>query len=325
MEFPAHFSFDGKTVSFEPTKSSWNSIVQIRSPWSTKLSIEYAGGQVSRHPFEIKPQLGDLALLHLLKSNLQKAIRRKEMNKAIRTAFAIYSFKPSELLRRLPMIMMEDALLYPSGYMRMVWWMCAVSKGYRMNQEEVESLMGIVSTMCESETYEVCQQREWKMIDWSSLPTEQRNFLWTMEIRRMYGGMKVDQHMISFHQYLWFERLTSSRKDEWWNMLNRQDEYRIEIESIEPISKDDILLESIDYHCFPWIPRKLQETYSSFTEDEIRLAIWLCRSRTNFRKPQTEDSFRPTGKRIAEIGNVMEKQIKSLSEWILRKIHFGGI
>jgi hypothetical protein len=65
--------------------------------------------------------------LPVYKSNLQKCIRRRLDSKAIRTAYSILSLNEFELLRRLPIIMMEDVLPHPS-IRTLVWWMMATSK-----------------------------------------------------------------------------------------------------------------------------------------------------------------------------------------------------
>jgi hypothetical protein len=244
MEFLSHFSFDEKEISTQELKDkTFETKVKIRSPWNTSLTIH---GIQSSTPFTT-PQQITKSSLPLLKSNLQKCVRRKDFERAARTALAIFSFNPNELLRRLPVIMIEDCLPYPSGHSRLVWWMCAVSKGYKMSAAEVEQVLGILSTMCESDQYEVCQQRDHKKIDWTKLSALQQTFLWSLEIRRLYGGMKVDGRMYVFHQQLWSERFTDTKSD-WWNKLQNQDAYSVDITTIGPITNDDILLESIDHH-----------------------------------------------------------------------------
>ena len=56
----------------------------------------------------------------LLKSNLQKAVRRCDNQIAIQSALALIQIEPMELLRRLPIIYIEDVCLMDS-YSIVVW------------------------------------------------------------------------------------------------------------------------------------------------------------------------------------------------------------
>lgn len=65
----------------------------------------------------------------LLKSHLQKCVRRSHTQLAVKTALTILRLNPGELLRRLPIIMLEDAHLFPASFISLVWLMAATSKG----------------------------------------------------------------------------------------------------------------------------------------------------------------------------------------------------
>jgi hypothetical protein len=318
MESPAYFSFDQKESSIRELKDkTFEAEVKIGSPWNTCLTIH---GIQSSEPFTTPQQITKPSL-PLLKSNLQKCVRRKDFERAARTALAIFSFNPNELLRRLPVIMIEDCLPYPSGHSRLIWWMCAVSKGYKMSHAEVEQMLGILSTMCESNEYEVCQQEDHEKIDWTALSAAQQTFLWSLEIRRLYGGMKVDGRMYAFHQRLWSERFATTTGD-WWNKLQNQDAYLVDISTIGPITNNDILLESIDHHVHSWIPRKIAERIEGTSAEKIKLAIWDCRSRTNHRTPATKGVFRPTSSDTNRLFARINKELNGLCKWLLSKTRF---
>lgn len=320
MQFPAYFSFDGKEIGTEELKDkSWEAKVDIRTPWNTHLILH---GIQSSEPFTPPQQVTKLSI-SLLKSNLQKCVRRKDFERAARTALAIFSFNPNELLRRLPVIMIEDCLPYPAGHSRLVWWMCAVSKGYKMNIREVEQMLGILSTMCESNHYEVCQQEEYKQIDWSKLSSPQQIFLWSLEIRRLYGGMKVDGQMYAFHQQLWAKRFTDKTQD-WWTRLQQQDEYSVDITSVGTLTKDDILPEAIDFHVHPWIPRKISEKITGTSINKIKLAIWDCRSRINHRTPLTKGVFRNASLETVKLFSRISKDLEGLCRWLLSKTELSN-
>jgi hypothetical protein len=64
----------------------------------------------------------------LMKSNLQKAIRRRYFEEAFVTTKHLLNQDANDLLRRLP-IMCEDTELHSHLFMEVVWLMAATSKG----------------------------------------------------------------------------------------------------------------------------------------------------------------------------------------------------
>lgn len=316
MNFPTYFSCDEKQIgTTELKEKTWEAKVKIRAPWNTTLTLQ---GIQSASAFTTPRQISKSAL-SLLKSNLQKCIRRQDFERAARTGLAIFSFNPNELLRRLPVIMIEDCLPYPTGHSRLIWWMCAVSKGYKMSTAEVESLLGIISTMCESVNYEVCQLTDSEQPKWAELQPAQQTFLWTLELRRLYGGMKVDGRMYAFHQQLWTHRFQDQTQD-WWMFLQKQDVYSVEVASVGALTKDDILPEAVDFHVYPWLPRKISEKIKGTHAEKIRMAIWDCRSRINHRKPLTEGIFRPTASETKRLFSRITRELEGLAQWLLSKL-----
>merc|ERR1712224_473421 len=67
----------------------------------------------------------------ILKSNLQKCIRRSKEMKAVATAYLMLNIDPSSILRRLPIIYIEDVHIDIS-FATIVWYMIAVSKNYKL-------------------------------------------------------------------------------------------------------------------------------------------------------------------------------------------------
>lgn len=266
--------------------------------------------------------------LSLCKSNLQKCIRRQEDDKAIRTALAMYNFNPNELLRRLPIIMIEDCLPCPILFNKLVWFMCAVSKGYIMSRQELEDVLGGIATMCESTRYEVCNSviKGSKNIDpdlslLSVLTKEQQNFLCALEIRKAYGGMKCDEEMLTYHQNLWYNRFKTNEKTDYWTLLNNQQEYSIDLDSVDQLSKEDILLESIDYHPYPFLLKKIENRITPrLSIDRIRIAIWMCRSRVNKRKCLTPNIFVESSSGSIADYNIIHNDLENFTKWLLNKI-----
>lgn len=322
MYFPKTFSYDGIYATFNSDEKStenlgWKAKVKLRGHKS-ELTLQGPINEES-HIWEAQKQIGKKAI-SLCKSNLQKCVRRKESDKAIRTAYALYTQSPSETLRRIPIIMIEDSLPHPASFCKLVWWMAAVSKGYIMTEKEVSEMLGIVASMCETETYEVFNSKASEEIprDWSGLSRDQQDFMWALELRKEYGGMKGDIGMLSYHQHIWQERL-SETQDKWWKLLNDQNTYEIEPSGAGEFDKDDILLESLDFHCFGFLPQKIAKKVG-LTEEEVRAAIWFCRSSINLRKPLSNDVSIPAHSKTEENYRKIYKELTRFTTWLLNEI-----
>lgn len=348
--FPKYFIYNGTRIYFENDLSGsfnlsensnviFSAIVNIKE-YDTKMNIIKLNN-ISNNPDNIN-QLYDYEnfykdykpigkrTLSLCKSNLQKCIRRKMTDKAIRTALAIYRYDPNELLRRLPIIMIEDTLPHPELFGKLVWWMSAVSKGYKLSTEELKEVFGIISTMCENSIYEVftSKLKGIEIIDhiiekeMNNLSRNEQMFIWSLEIRKLYKGMKCDKDMLGYHQKLWIQRFLN-QNIKWYDKLVDQIIYDIDLSSIDEFDKDDILIESVDYHPFPFIPKKIIENIDNDNLDisRIKLIIWMCRSRINYRKPINMNVYVPITNDLDNDYKMIKKQLDNFCSWLLNKIN----
>lgn len=85
-----------------------------------------------------------------LKSIMQKAVRRRRVATAVKAASLILHKDENELLRRLPIIVLEDAFLHP-GLPVVIWLMIAASKGYSLANIHYDFLLSVVADLAESE------------------------------------------------------------------------------------------------------------------------------------------------------------------------------
>jgi hypothetical protein len=123
----------------------------------------------------------------LLKSNLQKAIRRRNIQEALITAKQLLLQEPDTLLRRLSIIMCEDCLLHPSLFQEIVWLMAALSKGYKFRLDDCQNVIRFVGACL------ISNGRYNLMVD--DLPIDENPFdplQFSFMLRISYGGMKGD-------------------------------------------------------------------------------------------------------------------------------------
>jgi hypothetical protein len=195
--------------------------------------VVYLGDRIPYQP-EHKESV-PLYNVSVLKSNLQKCIRRGKGNEAAATARQLLFQDPNELLRRLPILMCEDTMLCAPLFCKLVWLMAAVSKGYRIHAGDAQTVYDAVQTMIDAPgryNGAVEPAHEPASADPAD-PTVDAAF----RIRIAYGGMASDCDLL--------ERLR--RRFATLPQIPPR-----KAEPPEPFDPAKHLLpEAIDYHCFP--------------------------------------------------------------------------
>ncbi len=255
------------------------------------------------------------------KSNLQKCVRRGLVDNAVRTAYAMMSCDLPNFLRRLPIVMLEDVLPH-SSIITIVWFMMASTKGYLLSDEQVAYILGVVCMICEIDQYQVfnssCSpdQGSGAEINLDKLCANHKDLLWSLQFRKAYGGMKCDSNMIDYLTEQWYTRFL--KKSPLINYLSSWNVIPINLDRVvNYCDKDDIILEAIDYHCYSWIPKKLDGEH---TQEEIRGAIWFYRSRINIRKPCEGSVPVYTPYDLKDVYEHIKDSLNGLCKWIHEKI-----
>jgi hypothetical protein len=221
----------------------------------------------------------------LLKSNLQKAIRRGNKKIAIYTTILLLKLDSNALFRRLPIIMIEDVTLFDSMDILM-WWCIAsasttatTSNSYKFSSNDFYILINIVSNLCdclEFFNYDPDIQTE-STINYNEI---QKDYSHTLGLyyRKLYGGMKGDMRMLDT-AIEYFSRNPLELKRTTYISLS---EFKI-----DPEEHLEIIPEAIDFHCYPQILKELNKEFPYLTEEQIREMIWFSESAINIRKPTT--------------------------------------
>jgi hypothetical protein len=180
-----------------------------------------------------------LSISHL-KSCLQKSIRRRQPLPAVRVAMELADKSWTDLIRRLPIIILEDSTLHPD-FSLLVWLMIADSKGYIPSRELIVRVMQIVFEMAACPLKDSTEHSEdasltksitdrgsdnidnqpttsFSLCSSSSdlFPTQQHEdnsrgkeceaAIRSMLLRAQYGGMKCDVDMLHDFAKLWLQR-----------------------------------------------------------------------------------------------------------------------
>jgi hypothetical protein len=215
----------------------------------------------------------------LLKSNLQKAVRRSENDIAVQSALAIIQEKPMEFLRRLPIIYIEDVCLLDS-YPIVVWLMMA-DKDYTLTTTDVDILLNIVNSLCHYKDYFDDREKINKktLFSHESLQDyENCHELLALYYRSEYGGMKGDMQMLKNAISYYIDYPSKTRK----TLYGWIDYAKID-------TNLEILVEAIDFHPYPQMLPILSRM-TQLEKDLIKEFIWYAESGYNIRKPFTIES-----------------------------------
>lgn len=226
----------------------------------------------------------------LLKSALQKAIRLQKTEDAVAIAYQLLRQDPTEFLRRLPIYMLEDTYLQCSALIRSIWLMCAVSKGWKLTDDDIRYLLGLVELLCKLDYHELldmkndCDTIDSRIMLLRGALTLIEQAVVCIWIRSEFGGMNGD---ICFLRNL---------ADTW---LNRDKEgLEIEEEAVVlwqkafPSCENLYLFEGVDFHCYPNLYKEIKNIgwEGTITNEEFRRVMWYGQSCINTRDWLFEDS-----------------------------------
>lgn len=265
-----------------------------------------------------------------MKSLLQKAIRRQMLDLSIITAKCLIDTDIDAFLRRLSVIMMEDASLHQS-LTTVVWLMSAVSKGYQIKINQIDWLLGVVRQICENKVVFLDwsksldslegfdQRKEFRKITkeyetpqvpqiqkggyWGAKPPQ--DIMYSLLYRYTYGGMKND--LIMFAYYI--EQIPKYPESIQTNPI-----IPIDHTKVSQLTRKHFIVQSIDFHCYPHILQIVIEQYPQYSEQDIKQCIWHCNSKTNIR---LNEGIEP---RLAEIWDIISQLVVKLQMSYIERI-----
>jgi hypothetical protein len=219
----------------------------------------------------------------MLKSALQKSIRRGLTPEAVQIAWQLLNIDPDALLRRLGVIMVEDVVLC-SEFSNVAWLVSAISKGYQLTHKNVMWLLGLVQCICDDTEIEPTQapvqfthSTDTEIV--KDLMTQERLVLLSVMFRASYGGMPCDGEMF---RHCVLQRMHEDHEIKSYSIIPQHD-------IPQELQRSKIPLVSADFHCFPQILGEIHNSFPSYTPDEIRSCIWECSSKINYRQDRKDN------------------------------------
>ncbi|XP_004346913.1 hypothetical protein CAOG_05228 [Capsaspora owczarzaki ATCC 30864] len=150
----------------------------------------------------------------LLKSHLQKCVRRGKADLAGRSARLISEIDMNQLLRRLPIIMIEDSILH-SSIVPLVWLMAAYSKGYRPAPEIQAFVVSIAAAVAACPIRDVMAPADSEVVvNFGAIAKlenpHHRAILYSLQFRKAFGGMAGDMRLLDAFTLAFLERFQQS-------------------------------------------------------------------------------------------------------------------
>lgn len=258
----------------------------IRNKCSEQMNIELENINIS---------------IPLCKSNLQKCIRRGDIEGSLSSAMYMFKNDPIELFRRIPIIEVEDVCLIET--FNICVWLMIANKSYKLTKKDFENIMIIVYNLCICRKYIETSHENKNILTLKQLSDHKNyNILLGLFYRKSYGGMKGDLNMLN-------------------GVMNDLYDNRIKIENIDkdiqlnlPI-KLKLLPVSIDFHCNPGIIEVVHK-YTNVDRDKIKQLIWSIESAVNYRKKYTIELSENMSK--DEDWLKIKKQIYSYRNYIIK-------
>jgi len=187
----------------------------------------------------------------VLKSGLQKAIRQRRPEEAVRIMKSFLALDRVEALRRFPVIIMEDVLIHPETDEIVNLYRRVGKKAYFMTDEERDMVLRVTWEVAETEWRDFW----WKCNPYAKLPydimllTPKMKALYeAVEYRASAGGLAEDPLMMRSQMHAWYHRWSMQG----WDMDDIKAKFNqapaFGWNDVEYARLDDIPLNTFDFH-----------------------------------------------------------------------------
>lgn len=315
------------TISYWTTKINKNTNFSIKIKWrETNKLITICGdiGDYDENNYydALNKSIKKNYNIPIIKSHLQKAIRRQEHIIAMKSAWLMLRIDILAFLRRIMIIMIEDVYLHES-FVICQWLLCAISSGlFRIQKKHIQWLLGLVHVLSTDNRKDRIDNKEYNEDvilknlneNFIELSEYEYSILYSLYFRRSYGGMKSDKILIYNTAEKWFNRFIHKE-----NYKINEKIKLISLESIGELDKEYWLLSGVDFHCCPYILEWIHKRHDVFTIEKIKSLIWNYSSKINSREISI------TNNEISIINDTEEEWniIKRTVEEIQRNIIFN--
>lgn len=205
--------------------------------------------------------------ISLLKSNIQKAVRRNLPKIAISSACELIRIKTglTQFLRRLCIIIIEDKFdcyQQVANHFNTLVWIMATEKGW---DGWINWVLGLLYFIC-NKKYKYINNSIDLNYKWSD-----NQYSCAILLRAFYGGMNGDMILLKKCAKI-IEKIDPIDLDK----------STLKFELVKPNYDLEIIKASVDFHCVPGIIKNILNKHSNYTAENVKQAIWDFSSSIRF-------------------------------------------
>tara|TARA_R100001163_G_C5068178_1_gene208076 strand:- start:2141 stop:3343 length:1203 start_codon:yes stop_codon:yes gene_type:complete len=267
----------------------------------------------------------------ILKSHLQKCIRRGYLDLALSTTNLLFDLCPIKLLRRLPIIMIEDVCLntHLDSYVWLMIYYSDIIPKININQHELVVLSTNVRNFLLSGVEHLCLEQNKDSIKYNENYDQELinlklnyknqinknnllkcNSIFGLQLRKLYGGMIGDQNMLDQFTLSWRNKFNNSNNE---NLIKTPSIKEYNPNDIIKLDYSNFITDAVDFHPCPWILDRIKSEYEWLTIQSIKETIWHASSCTNFR-----NNYIPS-KAYFDTFKLIQPKLKRIVQKILSK------
>lgn len=288
-----YLDWDIENKMFPENSATWYHKIPTEKKimWRSIIKIGYREVLLCSSFIPINTEFSSSVYDSFLQSHLQKAIRRKNKKAAVFTADLLLELNPLKLLRRLPIILIEDTFIHKS-FSTLIWLMCALSiknTNNGLNDNQKKWILGVVYIMSNGNIKEYIDHNNINFIFSNNIYEINKlnnkyiqDIIYCLETRRCYGGLKGDDYMLQSLEKKYIDIFSNNNDNPLWEKLF--------FKTIRPIilkktkfKQNEWLMEGYDFHCQPTLLQRLEEEFPEYDYDEHKKTIWHKSSKINFR------------------------------------------
>lgn len=300
----------GYTATFRDTPDPSDDYVGVVTWRSGGVDVQlYGESRVTKGtPFNPSASVYDESHMKLLKSNLQKTVRRGNVQAAISTANEMLNINPIQLVQRLAIIWIEDCVL-TQEFAILPWCLAAMSKGWLLTENlaiVVITLAGRLAHMPVRDVHGTKRERfQVSKIAGVSDPNC-RSLLYSLQFRRDYQCMSSDKAMIDQCLADWTQRLKTGL-----TVMLVLPDLPANIALDLRMDKKHWSIASVDQHCSAlctWVAEDLR-----ISKKLVERVVWENSSRYTTKKVWEK------GRKGAETGDASKELWHSIKEHVWTK------
>lgn len=317
MTKPEPIDKDAVMIESFSEKGVWYE-VNVKDGVCTCPAFLYQPTKMCKHLKSLKNKSKNGLSISLLKSNLQKAIRKNNVDIALKTAKTLMNEDIIQFCRRFPIIILEDVILHPH-FKKVIDILAKVSKkDGKADKSDMDFLLGIVADVAKFQWREnLINEEEWVNVneeseeaeEWAKdnnwvkdnieginkLPEKELDLVGSINYRSKMGGMTGDMRVLRRYANLWAFRFIKNKKRWSYKTLEAGWTFhKIKYDDVKEIKKNEILLAAVDFHCSPLLRILLKkENVKALSkkhyptrdvESVIKGIIWRLRSGVSLKR-----------------------------------------